>query len=215
MPHRRSSQGRAKQTVHKRVRIEVAPKILTGLIAADRRSVASWKKGAASHEHPKKRNKRRRWSFDNSSSSGDPRGKMVPMTPPDPPPLDRLGFFPRRSVLKWGLQDPATAQSSSSSSSAQRIRFQCPSPPVEVRSYKKLMKDHLQFDGVTVCDGRYCRHSVLAGAGEGLYPWDEDGEPLSNHNRYEVFCDECRRDMDQRLGLSDGYAYVCNFDGNH
>ena len=121
------------------------------------------------------------------------------MTPPDPPQLDRLGSLPRRSVLKRGLQDPATAQPSSSPSSAQRVRFQCPSPPVEVRSYKKLMKDHLQFSGVTVCDGRYCRHSVLAGAGEGLFPWDENGELLGNLNRYEIFCDECQRDMEEKL----------------
>ena len=64
------------------------------------------------------------------------------------------------------------------------------------------MKDKLQFSGVTVCDGRYCRHSVLADTGERLFPWDENGELLSTYNRYEVFCDECRRDMEQKLGLS-------------
>ena len=151
---------------------------------------------------------------------GDPRGKMVPMTPPDPPPLcidprgtmvprtppdplepNRLGSPPLRSVLKRCFQEAATAQSSSSSSSTQQVRFQCPSPPVEVRSYKKIMKDHLQFDGVTVCDGRYCRHSFLAGAGEGLFPWDENGELLGNLNRYEIFCDECQRDMEEKLCL--------------
>ncbi len=72
------------------------------------------------------------------------------------------------------------------------------------------MKDHLQFDGVTSCDGRYCKHTILTGTGEGLYPWDEDGALLGNHNRCEIFCDECRRDMDQRLGLSDGYAYTAD-----
>ena len=131
----------------------------------------------------------------------DPRGAMVPRTPPDPPEPNRLGYPPLRSVLKRCFQEAATAQSSSSSSSTQQVRFQCPSPPVEVRSYKKIMKDHLQFDGVTVCDGRYCRHSFLAGAGEGLFPWDENGELLGNLNRYEIFCDECQRDMEKKLGL--------------
>lgn len=221
MSHRRSSQGHVKQAEHKRERFKVAPKSRSSLIAADRWRAAPWKKGTASHEHPMKWSiGRRSGSFGNSSSGGHSRGKMVPMTPPDPPPLcidprgamvprtppdppepNRLGYPPLRSVLKRCFQEAATAQSSSSSSSTQQVRFQCPSPPVEVRSYKKIMKDHLQFDGVTVCDGRYCRHSFLAGAGEGLFPWDENGELLGNLNRYEIFCDECQRDMEEKLGL--------------